>query len=52
MRLSYLRYALKKAADAREMLNRASNEMSLNPRLRTFLSSLAGLEERAVAAVS
>ncbi len=43
MRLSYLRYALKKAANARDMLDQASNEMSLTSHLRTFLSSVAGL---------
>lgn len=42
MRLSYLRYALKGAANAREMLDRASHEMSLTPDIRMHLSSAAG----------
>ncbi len=43
MRLSYLRYALKQAKNARDMLDQASNEMSLTSHLRTFLSTVAGL---------
>jgi hypothetical protein len=31
MRLSYLRYALKTAADPREMFNRQSEELHLSP---------------------
>jgi Luciferase len=41
MRLSYLRYALKKAEDAGGMLDDASREMQLAPRLRTLLEPFA-----------
>jgi Luciferase len=44
MRLSYLRYALKAAENARKMLDRASNEMPLSLPLRSLLSSAAALQ--------
>jgi hypothetical protein len=37
MRLSYLRYALKTAADSRAMLNRHGEELHLSPQLRSLL---------------
>ena len=37
MRLSYLRYALKSAADPGGMLNRQSEELQLSPRFRSLL---------------
>jgi luciferase-like monooxygenase len=42
LRLSYLRYALKGAENANDILDRASNEMSLTLPMRSFLSSAAG----------
>lgn len=41
MRASYLRYALKKAADARQLLSQESERLNLNPRLRTLLEPFA-----------
>lgn len=40
MRLSYLRYALKKAADPRQMLDQESEHLRLTPRFRTLFESL------------
>jgi hypothetical protein len=37
MRLSYLRYALKEAADPRKLFERESEELLLNPRFKSLL---------------
>jgi luciferase-like monooxygenase len=37
MRLSYLRYALKTAADSRGLLEQASGELHLSPKFRSLL---------------
>jgi Family of unknown function (DUF5519) len=37
MRLSYLRYALKKAADPRELFEQESEEMHLSPQFKSLL---------------
>lgn len=37
MRLSYLRYALKRAEDPRSMLAQESERLNLRPRLRALL---------------
>jgi hypothetical protein len=37
MRLSYLRYAMKTAADPRELLDRKSEELHLSPQFRSLL---------------
>lgn len=39
MRLSYLRYALKTAADPRELLDRQSQELHLSPQFRSLLEA-------------
>ena len=39
MRLSYLRYALKEAADPRNLLEHQSKEMRLSPRLKSLLEA-------------
>lgn len=40
MRLSYLRYALKTAADPRELLERESKSLHLAPRIKSLMATL------------
>jgi hypothetical protein len=44
MRISYLRYALKSAPDAHELLERESRELDLSPQLRSLLEPFAPRE--------
>ena len=47
MRLSYLRYALKSAPDAHELLERESRELRLSPQLRSLLEQFVPREQAA-----
>jgi luciferase-like monooxygenase len=47
MRLSYLRYALKSAPDAHELLERESRELQLSPQLRSLLEQFLPREQAA-----
>jgi hypothetical protein len=47
MRLSYLRYLLKIAPDARELLGRESRELRLSPRVRSLLEQFVPREQAA-----
>lgn len=46
MRLSYLRYALKRAADPRKLLVQESDELQLSPQFRSLLEEFLPLSAR------
>ena len=50
MRLSYLRYALKEAKDPRKLFDQESEELRLNPRLKSLLEPFMPKNTRAVSA--
>ena len=50
MRLSYLRYALKTAPDARNLLEQESEELRLGPQFRSLLEKFVPLTARQVLA--
>ena len=45
MRISYLRYALKSAPDAHELLERESHDLHLSPHLRSLLEAFVPREQ-------
>jgi len=45
MRISYLRYALKSAPDAHQLLERESRELHLSPQLRSLLGQFVPREQ-------
>ena len=50
MRLSYLRYALKTAPDARKLLEQESQELPLGPEVRSLLEKFVPVTARQVLA--
>ena len=50
MRLSYLRYALKTAPDARKLLEQESQELQLGPEVRSLLEKFVPVTARQVLA--
>jgi hypothetical protein len=50
MRLSYLRYALKEATDARRLFEHECEELHLSPRFKSLLEAFVPKNTRAVSA--